>query len=235
MTGPTSMRGCAELRQTLGVYVLGAIDTAERAELDGHLAECPTCRDELAGLAGLPALLGRVSEDQLYATAPPGGPLLDRVLAQVTAERRRTRTRRRALSAAAAAVVAVGLAGGAVGLFRAAAPDAPERPGNPPAAAPAPSISASNPGSRVSGAVALTPKAWGTAVTVQLSGLPNYSQCQLVAVGRDDQRDVAASWKVNYYGDKATFNGSTAIAADDLTGFEVVGDGGKRLLVIPVG
>jgi len=53
---PRSM-DCQEARVSLGVYVLGAIDPAERALVDSHLATCRDCRDELAGLAGLPALL----------------------------------------------------------------------------------------------------------------------------------------------------------------------------------
>jgi hypothetical protein len=56
----TDLTECQHVRQSLGVYVLGAIDPAERAEVDAHLAGCPDCRAELAGLAGLPALLGRV-------------------------------------------------------------------------------------------------------------------------------------------------------------------------------
>jgi len=54
--------GCREIRHSLGVYVLGAIDPADRALVEEHLASCPECREELAGLAGLPALLavGRV-------------------------------------------------------------------------------------------------------------------------------------------------------------------------------
>ena len=51
---------CREIRQLLGVYVVGAIDPAERAIVDEHLGECQLCRDELAGLAGLPAMLSRV-------------------------------------------------------------------------------------------------------------------------------------------------------------------------------
>ena len=43
---------CTDARLSLGVYVLGAIDPAERALVDAHLATCRDCRDELAGLAG---------------------------------------------------------------------------------------------------------------------------------------------------------------------------------------
>ncbi len=31
---------CREMRQLLGVYVVGAIDPAERALVDDHLGEC---------------------------------------------------------------------------------------------------------------------------------------------------------------------------------------------------
>jgi hypothetical protein len=58
---------CPEVRLSLGVYVLGAIDPAERALVDSHLATCRDCRDELAGLAGLPALLARVGTEEAIA------------------------------------------------------------------------------------------------------------------------------------------------------------------------
>ena len=69
---------CGEARISLGVYVLGSIDPAERAMVDAHLATCRDCRDELAGLAGLPALLARVSTEEAVALAedaPPPGQL----------------------------------------------------------------------------------------------------------------------------------------------------------------
>jgi anti-sigma factor RsiW len=53
---------CADARRELGVYVLGAIEPADRAVLERHLGGCPRCRAELASLAGLPALLRRVPE-----------------------------------------------------------------------------------------------------------------------------------------------------------------------------
>ncbi|HXO25557.1 MAG TPA: zf-HC2 domain-containing protein, partial [Streptosporangiaceae bacterium] len=56
---------CGDARLALGVYVLGAIDPTERALVDAHLATCRDCRDELAGLAGLPALLARVNPDEV--------------------------------------------------------------------------------------------------------------------------------------------------------------------------
>src|SRR5581483_3145650 len=110
---------CAEVRISLGVYVLGAIDPAERAMVDAHLATCRDCRDELAGLAGIPALLARVGPEELarieaeepsQAEEQPPPELIGTVLDLAAARHRRNRWR---YAAAAAAVVA--LAGGVFG------------------------------------------------------------------------------------------------------------------------
>jgi hypothetical protein len=60
---------CSEARVALGVYVLGAIDPAERAQVDAHLATCEACRAELAELADLPALLALVPAEEAIALA----------------------------------------------------------------------------------------------------------------------------------------------------------------------
>ena len=78
---------CAQVRLDLGVYVLGAIEPVQRACADRHLAACPQCRAELAGLAGLPALLRKVpaAEAQQLSRATPGAaglPLSRAVTAQ---------------------------------------------------------------------------------------------------------------------------------------------------------
>src|SRR5215469_8573548 len=98
-------------------YVLRAIDPAERALVDAHLSVCHDCREELAGLAGLPALLGRVplpdverlalDETELRDLEEPPAELLDSLLGQISA-RRRARRWRGVLVAAAAAIIAIG-------------------------------------------------------------------------------------------------------------------------------
>src|ERR1700734_3134781 len=118
---------CTDARPSLGVYVLGAIDPAERALVDEHLATCRECRDELAGLAGLPALLARVDPDEISricaddTVEPPAGDslaedeppaeLMGTVLDLAQARQRRNRWRV-AAAAAAVAVIAGGLFGG---------------------------------------------------------------------------------------------------------------------------
>ncbi|MCM3884277.1 anti-sigma factor [Frankia sp. R82] len=60
---------CMAPRIALGAYVLGALEPADRAAVANHLAGCADCRAELASLAGLPGLLGRL---QLADVLEPG-------------------------------------------------------------------------------------------------------------------------------------------------------------------
>ncbi|MEU8377776.1 zf-HC2 domain-containing protein [Streptosporangium sp. NPDC048865] len=99
---------CVEVRMSLGVYVLGALEPDERVLVEAHLAECAGCRAELAELAGVTTFLGRVSEDDVAQVASPPTAVLDRLL---SAKVRRRRTNRLMLSLAASVLV-VGLGGG---------------------------------------------------------------------------------------------------------------------------
>lgn len=113
-----------EIHALSGAYAVDALDPAEKAEFEEHLAACATCQAEVAGLREATALLAETT-----STAPPPA-LRDRVLAEIAtvrplppeapvstgAEQVTTlRPRRRAwtMLAAAAAVVAV-VGGGAV-------------------------------------------------------------------------------------------------------------------------
>ena len=69
MRGPSQ---CARIRLELGVYVLGAIAPADRARVSRHLASCPGCRGEAAGLARLPALLGARRHRPAAVRGAPG-------------------------------------------------------------------------------------------------------------------------------------------------------------------
>jgi hypothetical protein len=69
----TRPRGCADLRLELGVYVLNAIAPADRRALELHLAQCAGCRQELAGLAALPGLLGTVSVGEAVRATSEAG------------------------------------------------------------------------------------------------------------------------------------------------------------------
>ena len=113
----TGLSSCREIRQALGVYVLGAIDPAERAQVEAHLATCPGCREELASLAGLPAMLRKVpvvEAERLGApdaesdlSVVPSDDMLQSLVAR-TANVRRIHRWRGVLAAAAAVIVALG-------------------------------------------------------------------------------------------------------------------------------
>lgn len=98
---------CDDVRMSLGVYVLGALDSEERAEVEAHLDTCPACRAELAELSGLPAVLGRVSEQDIEVAAAPPPVVLERLIAASARRGRRSRT----MLALAASVVVAALGG----------------------------------------------------------------------------------------------------------------------------
>src|SRR5258708_39666240 len=84
---------CAQIRTELGVYVLGAIGPGERARVGRHVAWCSRCRDELAGLAGLPGLLRTLAAGEALrawgdeASQPSPGPPLEGLIRQVARSR----------------------------------------------------------------------------------------------------------------------------------------------------
>jgi Putative zinc-finger len=235
---PADTSGCGEFRQLLGVYVVGAIDPAERSAVDKHLASCSACRDELAGLAGLPALLGRVSleeadrpADQAAATEPPDR-LLDSMLDEM-AKRRKARHRRSVLmgfvAVAASAVVAVGAFAGVDALV-----SGPEAGGQHHVAA-APNWdteSGHDPVTSVRAIVKYRPEPWGTEMSVWVAGVPGGTRCQLVLTDASGRRTVAGSWQALYHGGDAWYPGSSSVAAKSISHFEITSQG-KTLVTVP--
>src|SRR5258708_23754937 len=132
-TGARAMSdsSCRTYRELIGVYIVGAIEPAERSLLDAHLGKCSECRAELAGLALLPAMMHRVpveEAERLHEANPAGaGPvtpspdLLDTLLRRVSA-RKRTRRLRSAFAVAAAILIAAGSGAGVAAQTLAPAP-----------------------------------------------------------------------------------------------------------------
>lgn len=222
------MMDCSEARVSLGVYVLGAIDPAERAMVDSHLAGCRDCRDELAGLAGLPALLARVSTEEAIALAdssgvPPFLPdeeieppreLIGAVLDLTAARRRRRRWREAALGVAAALIIAAGVFGG---LRITAAP-----------ASDLGSVGAvgawqwaSGQSAGMSATVKYRQASWGTELTAQVSGIPVNTRCQIFVVGPDNKRILVGSWIVDGDEGYIWYPGSAAISAANVERFVI--------------
>ena len=219
---------CREIRQLLGVYVVGAIDPAERALVDEHLGQCQLCRDELAGLAGLPAMMSRVpvadvewldtAVTELPALQEPSEEMLASLVRQVSVKRR-SRLRRSMVAVAAAAVIAAGGAAATMQLT------------GPPAVSNDVAQAASG---RVAAVVDYSPTGWGTAMRVQVSGIPSGTKCQFWVVGKDGRASYAGAWTVggSLYGGKAWYSASSPWKAGSVNSFRIT-SGDKLLLTIP--
>jgi anti-sigma factor RsiW len=238
MTGPAD---CRDIRHALGVYVLGAIDPAERAVVDAHLSSCPECREELAGLAGLPALLRRVpigEAQQLTdgtGDAPRGEKPSDLMLPSLlsrTAQIRRTR-RWRGLAAAAAIVLAAGTAGAiGYGAMHQAGPESASVASGEPAGH-STTVSASNPQTHVSATIKYTGEEWGTAVKTLVKGVPALTRCELDITDSSGHTTVVGGWRTTYDEGTTWYPGGSSVALDSVRSFQVTSHG-KVLVSVPV-
>jgi len=233
---------CPEARISLGVYVLGAIDPAERAQVDAHLATCRDCRDELAGLASLPALLARVSTEEAIALAANDGPfsvasdeapeppreLLATVLDLTAARRRRRHLREASLGVAAALIIAAGVVGG-LRLASSPAPPANSASGqsalyNGPASGPMETVTGKS--GSMTATVAYSSMGWGTQLDVKVNGIPVGTSCEVWAIDGNGNRYLAGNWVTDDDEGKVWYPGSVGVASKDVAAFQVtVGHG----------
>jgi hypothetical protein len=218
----------------LGVYVVGAIDPAERSIVDSHLEDCQGCREELSGLAGLPALLGRVpladaermvegsgGQPDIYEPSPE---LLNGLLRRVAA-RRRGRRWRSVLALAAAVAVAAGGTATAIEALR---------PGPAHEAAAGPDrerVQASN--GSITAKVSYGPTKWGgTSVRVGVMGVPPGTHCRFWVVADGGRRFLSATWTVGQGYGQHWYSLSSPVSEPKVSGFQITSDG-QTLLSIP--
>ncbi|MFF7731185.1 anti-sigma factor family protein [Streptomyces sp. NPDC008001] len=182
----------------VGAYALGVLGEADAARFEEHLAECPECAAELDELMGLTPLLAALKESAPVpeAVAPrPDPALLDRLLGRVAAARRAQRTRRLCLVAAAAALIVAGpLVGAAV--FSEEAPDHSGVSAAKQMYEDGEKIGAVDPTTKVDATVSLQQKPWGTHVALRLAHVRGPLTCDLVAVGKNGERQTVTTWAV---------------------------------------
>lgn len=200
---------CPDTATDLGAYVLGALEPADRRRVEEHLDRCPSCAAELAELAALPELLGRVDPADLTpaAVAPSPG-LFARMSAAATPPRR---ARTRALVLVAAAVVAV--LGVGVTVWATGSPDQ--------------TVTAS--AGAVRAQVTAAPVDDGSALDVTVAGLHPHETCRLVAVDRNGTRHAAGEWPASAAGG-GTWRGWTDVDRAHLAAVILVGDGDRELV-----
>jgi hypothetical protein len=235
----TQMWDCTEARHSLGVYVLGAIDPAERGLVDAHLETCQECRDELAGLAGLPALLARLDPDEVsrisaddpgyaFADERPPAELIGTVLDMAKARRRRERWR---YASAAAAVVVI--AGALFGGLRSAAahtqkvfvPTGSEQTWE--------RVTGTNQATGVTATIAYSGEKWGDAFDVLVDRIPMGTTCQMWVVHPDGTRTQVAAWTTASDEGNVWYAGSMASTAGALSQFQITANHQVLLTVTP--
>ena len=254
----------------VAAYSLGLLDPQDRLEFEAHLAGCESCAAELSGFVGLAELLAGIEPvdaepvdaeptdarpiNARPINARPTGAALtgagsagpgaaepdeaeDAVVVELIsrhASARRQRARQRLVLAAAAGLVVLG-GGIAAGMATASGPA-------PLAARPiGQAHSATDELTGVSGTVHLVAKPFGTQITLDLSGVHGPLTCQLIAVSKAGQREIAVGWRVPATGygvpghsTHLVIIGGTAIMPHDLSRLVVEVVGGGTVLSIPI-
>lgn len=218
---------CRNFRDLLGVYVVGAIEPNERTMLDIHLSQCYGCREELASLAVLPALLHRIPVAEAEELAQPGPPGVDQedpapevlsgLLGEVKARRRTNRVR--ALLAAAAVVVAAvsGSVATTSALTQRSTPVVLEV------------VHAHRDG--VSGAVKYGKSPWGTEIWVRASGIAEWTHCRFWITTTHGHTELTGGWLVGPRANKMWYPISADVPKKSITGFVL--EAGKVRLHFP--
>ena len=209
---------CRTFRELLGVYVVGAIEPVERAAVDAHLSQCYECREELAALAPLPALLHRVrpadAERILLASPPrsdsaePSAEMLDSLLARV-GSKRRTRRYRALFAAAAAVLIAVG-GGVAVSEATAAHPRHATI-----------DVATASQGPLVVTVRYAKSSGCGTHMSVRASGFRQWTSCKFWVLTKSGQRVLAGGWIVGPGGDRLWYPVQSDVSESSVSGFQI--------------
>ncbi|EFG76302.1 hypothetical protein HMPREF0591_3845 [Mycobacterium parascrofulaceum ATCC BAA-614] len=215
-------------------YVLGSLSAAERREFEAHLAHCPACREAVADLSGVPALLSQLGPDEVAAindagprsVTPELSPeLLTSLLAKVSWRRRRTRIVTWVASAAAAVVLAIGVFVGVQGYSSSSSSQQVTA-----SAAPMAQVGTT----LLTSTVQLSSQHWGTSINLRCVCLAplnaHHDTLAMVVVGRDGSQTRLATW-VAEPGRTATPAGSISTPVDQIAAVQVVAaESGQVLL-----
>lgn len=223
-------------------YVLGSLSAADRREFEAHMAGCPACRQAVAELGGMPALLSQLSgnevaainvADQTSGSQKVSPELLPALLTAVRWRRRRARLMTWTCGTAAAVVLAVGVFVGIVGHFPASEP--PRASVSAPPRASVSALPMAQIGTTVlASTVSLSKQQWGTYIALKFVCMaPVYAHHDAVAmvvVGRDGSQTRLASW-VAIPGDTATPAGSVALPVNQIAAVRVVLAGNGQVML----
>ena len=205
-------------RELSAGFVLGALEPEERRNFDAHLEQCPECRREVASFAPIPGLMSRA---QGVSTESLPVAVAERAASQARAEWQ-SLTRSRGSwrwAAGAAALVAIVMATVVVfpGADESGAIELTVEPGT------------------VTGVVAIDSRAWGTALHLELEGLPQRDRYVAWVVDAAGERQQAATWGPTAAG-AARLDGASSIPTTRVAAVVVTnGDGAETLLTAVAG
>jgi anti-sigma factor RsiW len=215
-------------------YVLGSLSSADRREFEAHMVDCPSCREAVAQLSGMPALLSQLDRnevaainksDHTSAVQEMSSELLPSLLATVRWRRRRTRWVTWAAAAAAAVVLSISVLVGVAG----------PSPTSPPPQAIASALPMAQVGTTLlASTVSLSRQQWGTHIALKFVCMApvdaHHDTVALVVVGRDGSQSRLATW-VAIPGHTATPTGSISTPVDQIAAVQVVlADNGRVML-----
>jgi hypothetical protein len=226
---------------TLAAYSLNALEPAEQAVLEEHLAHCEQCRRELADLGESASVLRELPPEALLNGPPDDGELLlQRTMRQVRAESEKAALRRRvAIGLAAVLMVVVGAVGGAVVFAGQQGPQvASPPPTAQPTAEPLPDGtrvgSNTDPDTRARMTVRVVPADGWVKVNAAVGGVPQGQRCRLWVVAADGTRRLAGSWLVSATGETegTALDGSALVDPADISAVEVDTVAGDHLVSV---
>ncbi|WP_113703034.1 anti-sigma factor family protein [Nonomuraea lactucae] len=239
----------------VGAYALGLLEEDDKRAFEAHLYVCPSCRAELADLAGVAGALDGLGPLDDEPAAPRGEPAAPRGEAEVVDMMRRRRaadrrTRRGTVMiglAAAVTLVAggltVGMQVGSGGMSSPAASGMPSDAHMGPAEqfyADGRPVAGTGAGG-VNGGLVVESKAWGTHAALKLAGVKGPLECELVSVSKSGVRRVMTGWSVPAAGYGVPgqprplyMHGGSPSPLHEIDRFEVVTTTGKKLLTVEV-
>ena len=211
-----------EAQLSLGSYVLGALDAADRAAVEEHLKTCATCRAEVVSFAGLPGLMGRLTVQEVRdGRLQPAPSMLPATITAVENERSRDVRRVRRWRSGAFAAIGTAVAACAaliIALSTGTATSAPVA---------RPMIAGSS--SAASGAISLQGKPWGTQIHLVLTDLPREGTFTAFTTDTNGRRTTAATWRATPNG-MADVTGAAPIDPDAIADVQISTADGTTIL-----
>jgi anti-sigma factor RsiW len=220
---------------SLGAYVLGALDPQETSAVEEHLVTCARCRDELRELGEIRAELDDLPPEALLDGPPEGGDLLlQRTFRQVRAESQKRLVRNRITAGAAAVVIAAALVAGGLVIGRQTAPQPIAHPA--PTTAPAGGKTGTGDQGAVRMAATVKPAAGWVRISITVSGIPAGQKCKVIVVAKDGSRTEAGSWLASKAGEDhdTTLDTSALVDPAQVSDVEVENFDGQKLVSVPL-